>query len=352
MLKRIIIIVAVMVVLAALGFGWYRLQHHQMAKPTPKPVAMVVTAAPVKTQTIIKTVQAVGVLYAKQQINVASQLAGKVKSIDYTPGAFVKKGALLIQLDDSLYQANLRSSLAALRLAKINYQRQQNLSVRKLTPQQDVDQARATYEEAQAKVNADKTFVEHCKISAPFSGYVGAKNVSIGDYVQEGQTLTTLTDRSLLQVNYALPEKYVLNVKLGQKVSLNVPHEKDHFYLGTVSYVSPIVNPDTHSIDIEADVPNPNNVLAPGLFVEIKQNLGQVNDAVVIPQQAVVPTITGAEVYLVKGDKAYTQKVKLGTMLAGGNIEVEKGLKKGDRIVITGQQNLKNGSLIREVKAP
>ena len=172
--------------------------------------------------------------------------------------------------------------------------------------------------------------------------------MSIGDYVKKGQHLTTLTDRSLLTVNYQLPERYLSALKLGQHVSIEVPHQHHFHVVGKVSFISPTVDELTHSVLIQAAIPNNDNQLAPGLFVRVHQ-VTHINDhALIIPQAAIVPTIMGPEVYVIKHNKAFVQRIKTGNSFES-HIEVLDGLNAGDQVVIAGQQRLQDGVKVREV---
>ena len=345
-MKRRIIIVVVLLILLGLGGLWYYLQQSHESIKAPKPQTQLVRVAKVEMQTVPHQVDAVGVLKAKRRINVAPQLPGQIVSITYQPGAFVKEGTRLIQLDDRIYRANLKSSKAAFKLAQINYHRYRSLAKQGVLAKQMLDKMRATFQEAQAKVSELQTTLSQTTIRAPFDGYVGAKMVSIGDYVEIGKTLTTLTDRSYLQVDYSLPEKYLSVLKLGQLVTLYIPNQKDKSFHGVVSYIAPTIDISTHSIALEAEVANPKNILTPGLFVRIRQRVGIARNALVVPQTSIVPTITGDKVFVVVKGKARTRKVRIGVTV-GNKVQIIKGLSLGDVVITAGQQHIKDGSPVK-----
>lgn len=295
------------------------------------------------------TVKSVGTLQAKQAINVSAPLAGFVVAIDYKPGAFIQAGTPLIQLDNRIYQSKLNSDKADLHLKTSQYAREKWAFSKGAASADELDLALANYEEAQATLAADQTNFNETTIRAAFSGYVGAQTINVGDYLQVGALLTTLTDRSHLLVNYSFPEDNLNQLKLGQKVAISVDNQAGKVYEGQVSYISPTVDTTTHSVALQADIPNLNNVLSPGLFVRINQNLGQISGAVVIPQEAIVPTITGSEVYVVRNNKAYSVEVETGTEFQNV-VQITKGLKVGDRVITVGQSEVHNGSPIKEVK--
>jgi membrane fusion protein (multidrug efflux system) len=315
-----------------------------------KRAAIPVVVQAVQQHVISNKLKAVGILQPKRQVNLAPQIAGQVTKISYQPGAYVIQDKLLVKLDDRIYRAKLQSSESALKLAEMNYQRLEQLMKSNAASEQMLDQSRATYQQAQAAVATNKTYLAQTELKAPFAGYMGPKTISIGDYVAAGQKITTLTDRSELKVTYHLPERYLTQLKLGQAVSIDVPNQSHQAITGQVIYISPVVDETTHSVTLQALVPNKKNILAPGLFVRVHQTT-QVNDnALVIPQESIVPQITGPKVYIVQKGRALLKRVKTGNTL-GENIEILKGLSAKDRVVVAGQQRLQDGMRVKEVQS-
>ena len=349
MIRKLIYIIAVLIVLIVLGLGWhYWQQPRSQLSSLPQPI-QVVKIAVVSSETIPSNITAVGTLQAKQAANISSNIAGKITAVLYIPGSYVTKGTPLITLDDRTYRAALQSDQAAMKLAQLNYERYQSLVKMGALSQQTLDQARADFLQAQAKMNQDETLLSDTIITAPFDGYVGAKNVSVGDYVSVGQTLTIVVNRQLLQTNYSFPEKYLPELKLGQKVVLTLvstPKSERKEYLGTVTYIAPEIDDATHSVAIQADVPNPKNELSPGLFVKVKQQTGVDPHVLVIPEAALVPTITGNMVYTVVNGKARAVNVEIGVIF-NNKVEIVKGLQEGDIVIVAGQEQVKNGTQVK-----
>jgi membrane fusion protein (multidrug efflux system) len=261
----------------------------------------------------------------------------------------VKKNTPLIQLENRTYQSKVNSDKADVGLKKVQYARAKWALKKGALAQADVDLAAANYQEALAMLATDQANVDSTTIRAAFSGYVGPKNVNIGDYLQVGTPLTTLTDRQNLLVNYAFPEQYVTQLKLGQTIIINVDSQAGKTYEGKVNYISPTVDVNTHSVALQADISNINNILSPGLFVRIKQNLGEIASAIVIPQQAIIPTITGSQVYVVRNKKAYSVQVETGPVYKD-KMQITKGINEGDLVIIVGQSEVHSGSPIKEVQ--
>lgn len=348
-MKRSFSIVMIILGLIFFGLFWQGLQKHFARQKHAKMGGTAVELCTAKIMNVPITIKSVGTLQAKQAINISSPMSGIVVAVSYTPGTYVTQGTPLAQLDNRIYQSKLDSDKADVHLKKLQYARGKWAQSKGAVSQADVDLELANYEEAQATLKTDQTNFDQSTIRAAFSGYVGAKNINVGDYLQTGAPVTTLTDRSHLLVNYAFPEQYINQLKLGQKITLTADTQAGKQYEGTVNYISPTVDPSTHSVALQADIPNLNNILSPGLFVRIQQNLGEISSAVVVPEEAIVPTITGSQVYVVRNNIAQVVDVKTGAQFQNF-VQITKGIKAGDRVIIVGQSEVHNGSKIREVK--
>lgn len=343
--------ILVLVVIIALVVYWY--EEHKVEKNTfvNHSIASPVMVAVVKREAVPSQLSAVGTLQALRQVDIAPQISGQIMSISYTPGSYVKANKILIQLEKGIYEAKLSSSESALRLASMDYKRVLQLARSGAASRQLLDQNRAAYQQAMAAVKTNKTLLAQTSLRAPFAGYVGPKNYSIGDYVDKGEKLTTLTDRSQLLVNYQLSERYLQQLSLDQKVKVSLPGEEEESVIGQVSYISPIINQITHSVSIQATIPNKQNRLAPGLFVKVHQITHINQHALVVPQSSIVPTITGPKVFIVdQHNKAREVRVRTGSSF-NDTIEIRSGLVEGQKVVTAGQQRLQNGTVVKEVSS-
>jgi membrane fusion protein (multidrug efflux system) len=348
-MRRRVISIILIIFLIILGFAWHGFQSHFSRPKHLKSSATSVIVAKATKMNFPITVKSVGTLQANEAINVSSTLSGLVTAVYYQPGSWVKKNTPLIQLENRTYQSKVNSDKADVGLKKVQYARAKWALKKGALAQADVDLAAANYQEALAMLATDQANVDSTTIRAAFSGYVGPKNVNIGDYLQVGTPLTTLTDRQNLLVNYAFPEQYVTQLKLGQTIIINVDSQAGKTYEGKVNYISPTVDVNTHSVALQADISNINNILSPGLFVRIKQNLGEIASAIVIPQQAIIPTITGSQVYVVRNKKAYSVQVETGPVYKD-KMQITKGINEGDLVIIVGQSEVHSGSPIKEVQ--
>lgn len=183
-------------------------------------------------------------------------------------------------------------------------------------------------------------------IKAPISGYLGDWKVTVGEFANVGTVVVELINKSNLTAIYSVPETYVTLLKPGQKIKLTLRAFKDQTFEGTVSYIAPEVSKDDHSIHVKADIPNPKHVLFPGMFAHIKHLLKEVNDAVVVPESAVVRKISGYEVFVISDHQAKRQEVEIGQRFAG-RVHITKGIQKGQTVVISIPPTLYDGRAVK-----
>jgi len=346
-MKRIFSIIIVLVIMVSVGV-WWRTYQQKSASPTMMAQQKkVVQVARVRQVTFPDRVESVGTLQAEQQVQVSSQIPGQIQQIHYKAGDFVKLGQSLFTLDNRIYKAKLAAAQSNLSYAKADYHRFLTLTKWGAQSKQMLQQSRNHYLQAKANVSTNQTYLSQTNITAPFSGYMGAKQVDVGDYVQAGQALGLLTDRAILRVDYNLPEMVLPDLKTGQTVLVHVPSLKKTFS-GIVNFIAPTVNVDTHSVEVQARVPNRDNQLSPGEFVKITQVTGVTRKALVVPQASIVSTITGSKVYVVRDGRAYATDVIVGGSYKN-RTEIKKGLLPNAEVVVTGQQQLKDGAPVRSM---
>lgn len=292
------------------------------------------------------TLTSIGSLYAKRAVEINPQIAGQIASISFKYGQTVKKGQLLYQLDDQFYQAQYQAAKSDLHLSEITYRRTQKLVRHDAISRQALDTAHSAYQDALAKLQVNKILLEKTQIRAPFSGIIGASNVDAGQYVKVGQSLAQLVDKADLIVKFSLPEQYLNQLAVEQAVAVSSSAFPQKNFNGKVNFISPAVDPSTRTVMIWAKVPNPNLLLSPGLFVHVILQIGVKHNVIAIPQQALIPTVEGNDVFIVKKGQAYQKAVTIGRRI-GDEVMISKGLHVGDSVVTLGQEKLANG---REVK--
>lgn len=347
--KKISITVLMLAIVTAIVFAVYRQQQApNSASANSQAVNVQLTAATLRDTP--QEIDAIGSLIAKNKVAISPEIAGQVSQIMFKAGEIVQKGTPLIKLDDTINRAQYKAVQAELKLSQLHYNRVTQLAKKGLTSQQSVDQALADLRDKQSTVHVKHTELQKMILVAPFAGHIGVRNLSIGDYVAVGQALVNLVSDDQLTVSYNVPENELAKLKLGQRVLVSTSAFPGEQFTGNVSFISPTVDVDTRSIAVEAEVPNALHRLSPGLYVRVKQNLGDAEQSVVVPEEALVPTISGQIVYVVQKGKAVSTPVKVGVRFKH-YAQILSGIKAGDRVVTAGQQKLKDGAAVKVVTA-
>lgn len=207
---------------------------------------------------------------------------------------------------------------------------------------QAIDQAEADLKERQADADESEVMLNKMTLIAPFDGVVGKSKVSPGDYVTIGQSVVSLTDIEHLRIEYNVPDKFKPLLKIGQNVRISTTAYPGKIFSGKVSFISPTINTDSRSISLYADVPNDNNLLAPGMFVDIIHTLDSDERVAMIPARSLVPILDGEQVYKIVEGKAYAVTVLIGKR-STDSVQITQGLAPGDVVITDGQLKVKNG---------
>jgi membrane fusion protein (multidrug efflux system) len=287
-----------------------------------------------------------GQLESEQGVAVGSEIEGIVASIEFQEGQTVATGDVLVRLRDEEQRARLAEAEAQLALAREVYQRTQELVKRNISSAAQFDRAVAELGVARARVEVARLQVERTDIRAPFAGVVGARLVSVGERVREETPLAQLDAIDKLQLVFSLPEVAVAVVHPGLPVHIRVAPFPDEFFEGEVFFVSPTLDPVGRRIVLKAWIPNPGHRLRPGLFATIEAEVSRREDALLVPESAVVQDLDGVFVWRVSPErKAERVNVELG-LHVGGRVEVRNGLEPGDRIVFAGTHKVKDGGAV------
>ncbi len=300
----------------------------------------VVQTASVKETNLPQRVEAIGSITATT-IDISSEAAGHIAAIDFADGAAVKKGDVLIQLDDSLLKTKILSTTAQYQYSKASFERLHKLS-KNIVPQQSIDQAETEMKQNQAAMQEADVLISKMKLSAPFDGVVGQRKVNVGDYVNVGQSVVTLTDTSHLRVEYHLPEKYLPDLKLGQTVELTTAAYPDKTFKGVIAYISPTIDTNSRTISLYANLDNSEATLAAGMFVNIRQTLGVTKNALLVPARSLVPGLSGNQIFKVVDGKAISSDVQVG-LRTNQMVEITQGLSAQDVVITDGQLKVQNG---------
>lgn len=356
--KQMIIMLVVVGVLFGLIFGWKGVTALMKKRFFATMQVPLVTVSTMKVEETLwqPTLDAVSSLRAQVGVNVTTELAGMVQTIYYTPGATVKKGDVLVQLNAGTELGQLNSLKAQVELAKITYQRDKAQLRARAVSKQIVDVDEWNLKNLQAQVEQQAATTAKKTLRAPFAGQLGINNVNPGQYLNVGDTVTTLQALNILYADFYLPQQTLGILKLGQKVKVKIDTFPKKTFEGVISTIQPLVDSATRNVLVEATLANTDFILKPGMFAHVEVQVGAKKKYFTLPQSAVSFNPYGDIVYLVKdtGQKGADNKpirvvkqvfVTLGRT-RGDQIAILKGIKAGDTVVTSGQLKLKNGSRI------
>jgi membrane fusion protein, multidrug efflux system len=362
--RRPVVFVAVLALLAALTGGLAYFQF--VIKPNlvkgfisaafaPKPTA--VTAEAARVEQWPPQLTAIGTLRAYQGVIIAPQAAGMVTAKHFESGDDVEAGALLINIDDSVEQADLANGLAQLKNAEATLVRQKTLAAQGNTPQSTVDTALATRDSAAATVERARAVIAQKAIRAPFAGRLGLRNVDIGQYVAVGTSLVTLQQLDPIYADFPVPEEALRSLAVGQKVSMTVDAIPGRSFEGKIEAIDARVSAESRNVTARAVFANPDRKLLPGMFANLTVTTGQPASVLTLPRTAVVYSLYGDNVFVVRAaphareqggvsDKGGASGliverrfVRVGAA-RGERIAIEQGLRAGERVVTAGQIKL------------
>lgn len=347
---RVGLTLGLLAVITLLGYQQSAVANTKSSKPakpsttslTDKPV--VVQVASVVHQQIPIYVNALGSLSAVQSVTISTETDGRVDDIFFRNGQQVGKDMPILKLDDQQAQANYRSAVTTLDLSRRKYQRAKLLPAGTVA-QQDLDTLKAAMENNDSTVKKDLAILNQQTVTAPFAGLLGSFNVQVGDYVKAGDPIVSLVNIDLLRANFSVAQSIVPRLKMGQLVAITVDAYPNQTFYGTVSYLSPSVSDTTRAVQVQAMVQNKSQLLRPGMFCQVSQQIGMDDKAMVVPEVAVQADIKGYYVYKIVGKQAVKVYVTPGTTIKGLQ-QITSGLKLGDSVVVAGQQKLQDGSTV------
>lgn len=290
--------------------------------------------------------QSVGSMRSRQGVMLRPEVSGRVSRIGFADGQRVKRGQLLIQLDDTLQRAQLQQAQAQASIARTNLQRNRELLAQNFVSASAVDQSAASLEVAEAQVALAQAQLERMRIVSPFDGVAGIATVNLGDYVKDGADLVNIEDASSMSVDFRLPERYLARLKPGQPVEVQVDALPGRSFSGRIDAVDSQVDANGRSLLVRARLPNPQGELKAGMFARARTVFAVREQAVVVPEEALVPQ--GGRQYLVKvvdgpsGPVSQRIEARLGVRLPG-RAEILEGLVAGDLVVTAGQARLMRG---------
>jgi len=311
----------------------------------------VVEAARVATVKLPQSLSAVGSLRSDETIIVRPEIAGRVAQILFREGQHVAKGTVLVRLDDSVQRADLDKARANLVLSKSKLDRALGLRQQGFVSGQATDEAENLYKVARADVELMEARVSKATITAPFAGTIGLRQVSIGDYVKEGQDIVNLESLDPLKVDFRVPEMALSQVKSGQTLQVTLDAIPDRAFDGHVYAINPLIDAGGRSIVIRAQVSNRDGKLRPGMFARVRLFTSEARDSAMVPEEAIFPVGDDKYVWKVVDGKVSRQKVEIGQR-RDGRVEITSGLGGSDVVVTAGHLKVRDGMAVKVADTP
>ena len=363
-------IIAVVGIATASGLAWW----YQNRSPSPaaqegggaaasapsaagaaRPVS--VEVARVDVMRLADDAQAVGSLRSRQGVMLRPEISGRVTQLNFRDGDRVRKGQLLVQLDDQLPQAQVKQSQAELSIATANHKRNQELLAQNFISQRTVDESAANLEVAQAKLALAEATAARLRIVAPFNGVAGIRGVNVGDYLKDGADIVNIEDIDTVFVDFRLPERFQTRIKRGQRAAVELDALPGRKFDAVIEAIDPLIDANGRSIGVRGSIDNRDLQLRPGMFARVTAVFGVREKALVVPEEAIVPQ--GGRLFvirLVPGSEKDSQasqrvEVKVG-IRRPGQVEILEGVQQGDVVVTAGQQRLQRDGMAVKVLEP
>jgi membrane fusion protein, multidrug efflux system len=357
MIKRMVIMLVCAGVLFGGIFGYKTYAARMMQKamhsgPIPAVTVSTITA---RTEAWQPELKAVGTVRATQGVDVSTEIAGIVRTIDFKSGDDVQAGQVLVQLNADADRALLHSLEAEAELARTTFERDKRQFAVNAISKAVLDVSAADLKSKQARVNQQAALVDKKTIRAPFSGRIGISTVTAGQYLNPGARIVTLQSFDTVYVDFLLPQQDIGQIVLGQTVSVTTDSRPGRSFDGRITAINPKVDPQTRNIEIEATIANPAHALLPGVFASVQVQAGKVEHYITLPQTAVTYNPYGETVFVVTpgapGPPGAPELIARQTFVTAGGtrgdqVAILEGLKAGDTIVTSGQLKLKSGSRV------
>lgn len=302
---------------------------------------MPVEVAAARLDTVVDAIHATGQIEAIQSIELRPEIEGRLTEILVKEGAAVKKGTPLFRVDDAEIRAEVARLEAERDLSVQALERTRKLLAQEASSEAELELAEANWRSAEARLELEQVRLKRTTVRAPFSGITGGRFVSLGDYVTTSTALTTLQTFNPQRAVFEIPERYSQRLAVGQPVTFTVAATAGS-YEGQVDFVDPVVRLPGRTIQVKAIVGNPDGKLLPGMFIEVRLATEVRPDAVVVPEDAILPLQGADYVWTVSDGKASRHEVTLGVRTPGF-VEIREGVQQGEQVVVGGLERLSEG---------
>ena len=304
-----------------------------------------VSAHIVTYEKLSNNVYTTGSILANEEVEIRSEVSGKIVKILFNEGGYVKKGDLLVKINDADLQAQLRKAESKVKLVEDREARQKQLAQNQMISQEDYESTLNDLEASKAEYDLIKAQIDKTEIRAPFSGVIGLREVSEGSFVTTTTAIARLQNLLNLKVDFAIPQKYASLVKIGDEIVFRLSGS-DYKYSAKIYAIEPKIDPSTRTLKLRAICQSNYKNLFPGAFANVEVNLKETEQAILIPTVAVVPELKGQSVYLFKSGMVSTQMVELG-LREEKRVQIISGLAEGDTVITSGILQIRPGAKVK-----
>ena len=348
-IRNIVIIAVIVLFIGFLVYNKIRNTNTELQKnkaiAAQKNTSAIVDIAIVNPARLDNRIMSSGTVIANNEVDLFSEISGKITHIYFKEGGRVTKGELLVKIYDEDLQAQLMRAKAAYAIASETEARNKKLLTKQGISEEEYDQSRSALDEAKADVDLLKVQISKTEIRSPYNGVIGLKNVSEGTFIAPSVKIATIQEIEPIKLDFSVPEKYMARVNVGDGVKFTVQGLKDTF-TAQIFAIEPKIDLATRSLMVRAVCPNKDETIKPGAFAEVNLVLKESDNAILVPTQSIIPVLKGNKIYLLKNGKAKLIDIKTG-LRNDTSIEVTEGLQAGDSIITTGIMMLKPGSAVR-----
>ncbi|MEJ2197163.1 MAG: efflux RND transporter periplasmic adaptor subunit [Desulfuromonadales bacterium] len=331
---------------STLGWAEEKKPDQPTAKPQGLPVETIVTS----TAPLSNELSATGTLYSNESVVITAEVAGKVTQLFFDDGEKASAGQILLQLDQSVLTAERDRAQANLSLSEANIRRAERLLQEQAISERERDEAYAKWRLDEASLRLNEAQLAKTVIKAPFSGMLGLRRVSIGEYLQPGETIVTLDDIDPIKVDFRVPEVFAHQLRVGQAIRMNVDAVPGRTFTGKVFAIDPQIDVNGRSVMMRAKVVQEEGPLRPGMFARIALVLEERPNALMIPEEALIPGGDRQQVFKVVDGKVEATVVETG-LRTKGKVEITKGLEPGETIITAGQIKVRPGMPVTALPA-
>lgn len=289
-----------------------------------------------------------GTILPNEQVELRSEIAGRVTGINFKEDSPVKKGQVLVTIYDRDIRAQLSKLSSQLKLAQEDEARKSKLKEIKGISQEEYDRAASLVLTLKADEQLLLSQLEKTEIRAPFNGVIGLRHISEGGYISPNTLIANMLELNPVKVEFSIPEKYAGQIKKGTKITFSIAGS-DRKYQGTVYAAATSIDLNTRTVTLRAVAPNPDLSLTPGAFVKVEYTMENIKDAILVPAEALVPELGRQIVYVAQNGKALKVPVETG-IRTDNKIQITGGISPLDTVIVTGLLQIKDGSIVSVTK--